>query len=342
MNKVRVLFLLLILCFSAKAEMPSVENFGWTPPQNHNYSYSPSPDLPINSLFEGEEDQLSRESDSYLPYRQLYLTLKKRGELTSEELSSGRLSSLNQGSVGSCVGFSTTIALDVTACYNERLRSSLRQESKFRFNPDAIYAIGRQNNLGRWDGSTGQWSMKGITDIGTLHRRVYDNGVNLVNTKRTDGRTWSLSGLPSGFKEAASERKVISFERVKDTKQAKELLKNGYVIVICAQASYPHSRDSLGFSRRTGRAWAHAMCVLSYRDASTGREGFLIQNSWGDTWNGGAIWPNDMPRGSFWVTPKDLQFHLDQQDSWAIGEYDGFPKRSIKWREAFTFTIEEK
>lgn len=236
--------------------------------------------------------------------------------------------------VHNCVGYSTTQALDVLSAVNVYHRPNLGQMWNVRFNPDATYGIGRQKNLGSWDGSTGAWSIEGISNLGTLHRLKYDK-FDLTNTEPPQGRVWARDGMPADLLVFATDHKVTASAQVNTTEEAKAALQNGYTIIVCAQASYESKRDQQGFSRRTGDAWAHAMAVVAYRGPASGKEGFLIWNSWGDDWNSGGVYPDDQPEGSFWVTPEDLKFHLNQGDSWAIAGYDGFKQRNITWEEVF-------
>lgn len=313
-----------------------VKNFGWVPKEVR---------LELSTKSSLITDQNSLDSlpvtgnDAYL-WRYLYSSLKKTNKLSQMELESGRLSSLNQGNVGSCVGYASCICLDIAMGVSSEIKKSNNEEFIFRCNPDVVYAIGRSENRGRWDGSRGVWSVAGLSKYGSLHIKQYD-GFSLLSTKPEDGRNWSAQGLPSSFLKFAEEHKLISYEQVKSIEQAKKAIQNGYPILICAQASYAMKRDSTGFARRTGDDWAHAMAVVGYRskDSGTARgnlEGFLIQNSWGNSWQNGGIYPTDMPRGSFWVKPNDLLFHLNQGDSYAISRYTGFERQILTWEEVFS------
>lgn len=238
--------------------------------------------------------------------------------------------------VSNCVGYATTQALNVLMATNSIHRSSLQQIWKFKGNPDAIYGIGRYDNRGSWDGSVGAWSVQNLKKYGSLHSKDY--GVfDLTITKPEDGRKWAKVGITAEMLKIAADHKLLNFMRVSSVSEAKALLQNGYPFIICAQASYPSKRDKDGFAPRTGRAWAHALMVVSYRGPDSGREGFLIWNSWADNWIKGGVYPEDMPRGSFWVTPEDMLFHLKQKDSWALSGYEGFKEREINWIEAFSF-----
>lgn len=78
----------------------------------------------------------------------------------------------------------------------------------------------------------------------------------------------------------------------------------------------------------------NCMAATAYRGPPSGKEGFLIQNSWQKEWIGGPTWPDDQPEGSFWATPKEIQDALSQGDSWLIGDVSGFKKRELTWGEA--------
>lgn len=330
--------LLLILPLEALATppvTPEIANYGWI--QNKEAAEKFSKSLPskykdqLNRLTKSNDD----ESTAY-PYRFLFEALEKTDQLSSEEKESKRLSALNQGDVGSCVGYSTSQALDVLMATDIFARHE-QEEWVRRVNADAIYGIGRLGNLGTWDGSTGAWSVDGISKVGTLHRLLYGDSKEFDLTKLNpkEGRQWARAGVDKTLLKYASDHKVIGCTSVETISQAKAALQNQYPLIVCAQASYAMIRDDKGFSRRTGKAWSHAMAVIAYRGPNTGREGYLIWNSWGDTWNSGGYFPEDMPMGSFWVSPEDLRFHLDQGDSWVIAGYEGFKASVLDWVDVF-------
>ena len=312
-----------------------IRNFGWVPQDLNPVSITKSESITTSNNL---DSMPVTGEDAYL-WRFLYSSLKKTSQLSQMEIESGRLSSLNQGNVGSCVGYASTICLDIAMGVSAEIKKSHKEEFIFRCNPDVVYAIGRADNKGSWDGSRGIWSVSGLSKLGSLHKKEYE-GFSLLSTQPADGRKWSASGLPGSFLKVAADHKLISFEKVTSIEQAKKAIQNGYPILTCAQASYTMKRDSTGFATRTGNKWAHAMAVVGYRTKGSGQtrgnlEGFLIQNSWGDTWQNGGIYPTDMPRGSFWVKPEDLLYHLKQADSYAISRYTGFERQILTWEEVF-------
>lgn len=252
-----------------------------------------------------------------------------------------RVQGMNQGQLGSCVGFGTAHALEIIGAADIVHR---RQREAWVTRPSGggLYALGRTHarQLGSWEGSTGSWSVSAMQEVGTLWLKPYGS-VDLTRYDIGIIKRWQQSGVPRELIEAAKEHPVVGCYLLKNTAELKALLQNGYAAIICSQSSYSSQSDRMGFCRRTGREWAHCMAVVSYRGPSSGREGFLVQNSWGDYIKGG-IWPEDQPVGSFWATPADVQFSLDQGDSWAIGDVKGFPAKELTWKEALSVGGNEK
>lgn len=329
MIKLLRLLPLLLCCLTAQAAEPKIANFGYTKPKQQVQ-------LPNETVYRNQIQELVKYADEQdsLNYKFLYKALKDAKLLSEKELETGRLSSLNQGQVGSCVGYGTTHALEITAAANVEHRKQLREIWAARANPDAIYGLGRYEHRGNWDGSNGSWSVEALAKYGSLHRLVYGDH-DLRNTVPTDGRRWAAQGLPEELLKAAGDHKAIACVQIKSVEEAKAALQNAYGIIICGQGSFSSHRDELGFIKRTGTAWAHCMAISSYRGDKSGKEGFLLQNSWGDTWVNGPLYPPDMPHGSGWITAEDLAFYIKQGDTFAIAGYEGFKKRTLNWDEVF-------
>ena len=52
-----------------------------------------------------------------------------------------------------------------------------------------------------------------------------------------------------------------------------------------------------------------------------------IENSWGsDLWSNQ---PDGAPPGGFWVSERDINRILGQDDSWAFSQFDGFPAQKL-------------
>lgn len=337
----RIVLILLLLCGQAWGQVTSTEadsgvtvyDFGW----------------------QHEPEETERVAESLAFYAAQVNSLPYNDELTSlnyaflaRAMGVKTLPTLDQGNVGACVGFATSRAAGITAAADIFHRRESEQWVA-DFSPEALYAIGRQvaGQLGLWDGSTGAWSVEGLQKIGTLHQLEYGD-VNLLKYDTSRAKLWAARGIPSDLLPIAGEHRFLAAALVDTVEKAKASLQNGYPLITCSMISYGRQRDADGFMRASGKNWAHAMCVAAYRTRGppSGREGFLILNSWradshSSGWVTGPIWPKEdaeypQPIGSFWVTPEDLLKHLQYRDTWAISGYQGFTRKEISWEEVFS------
>lgn len=242
----------------------------------------------------------------------------------------------DQGNFGSCVGFAGARALTGSYCVQVCLGGS-GEKFESAFSPMAVYGMSRQisGTLGGWQGSTGAWACRAMREWGTLLQKRYDHH-DLSKYDISLLRRWQRQGLPDYLIEISKEHPCLATTRVKSVEEAKALLQNGYGILTCSLESYGSGkRDGLGFAQNDGRnAWAHAMYVGGYRGPPSGREGFLIINSWGQNFGSGPKWPEDQPDGSFWVTVGSFRQHIKAGDTWAVGDIEGFRERALLLREA--------
>lgn len=311
---------------------PAVVNYGWVPPSPEERA------LAQDNVYTQQLRELVKYNDDSdaLIYRYYYKVKEKYGLLTELEKTSGRLASLDQGQTGSCCAFAATRALQITAACDILLRHE-QEVFKVDFSPNAIYGIIRLDNLGRWDGANGTMIVDGLRKYGSLHSMTYGQ-YDLSTATDKDARRWAAVGLPKELIEEAKKHQIIACAPVNNVEEVKAALLNGYGVVVCSGISYSSKRSSDGFSERTPEGWRHALSVVSYRSKASGREGFLIQNSWSGpegTWIGGPIYPEDMCFGSFWASPENLALQLKERDSYAIAGYNGFKRRDLKWDEIF-------
>ncbi len=248
-------------------------------------------------------------------------------------LNQPKLHPLDQGQLGACVGFAAAQSIDVVAAADIVHR---RQREVFlsRASGGALYALGRTNarQLGNWEGSSGAWQVEAMQEDGTLWQQAYGE-YDLTKYDIPLIKRWQQSGIPPVLIDKSKEHPVRGCHLIKNTSELKALLQNGYPCLSCASQSFGSKRDALGFSKGTKPGWSHAMAVISYRGKASGREGFLIWNSWDPQWISGPEWPSDMPLGSFWVSEQDMQARIDDGDSWGIGDLVGFKKRNLNWAE---------
>lgn len=87
----------------------------------------------------------------------------------------------------------------------------------------------------------------------------------------------------------------------------KDLLYNGYGVVLMTNVGFPNTRDSSGLSY-PDRIWYHCFSIIGYDDSKIEYPEcvYLIANSWGDWNSGGEPSWGPIPSGSFLVTESHL------------------------------------
>ncbi len=161
------------------------------------------------------------------------------------------------------------------------------------------------------------------------------NPAAFLNSKALGSHSNTATNAPAQPMDTdAAIDQIYSKEVTPSPDEVKAALQNGYGIILCSDVGYNNTRDRLAFLKRQG-SWSHCMACLGWRPASSGREGFLIAQSWGNDWANGPIYPSDCIYGGFWITPDDLKAHLRSEDCYAIAGFEGFKKRNLKWDEIF-------
>lgn len=105
--------------------------------------------------------------------------------------------------------------------------------------------------------------------------------------------------------------KTISFIGGDDDSRmgrVKDLLFNGYGVLLMTNVGFPNTRDSTGISY-PDRIWYHTFSIIGYDDTRIEYPEcvYLIANSWGDWNNGGEPSWGPIPPGSFLVTESHLK-----------------------------------
>lgn len=116
---------------------------------------------------------------------------------------------------------------------------------------------------------------------------------------------------------------VYSNSPSETTSSIKDLVYNGYGVIIMTNVGFSNKRDSTGLSF-PDRIWYHTFSIIGYDDRKVDYDDcvFLLSNSWGK-WNSGgeATW-GKIPDGSFLVTEYHLQcmLNLYRTDKWGCRE----------------------
>jgi hypothetical protein len=256
----------------------------------------------------------------------------------------------NQGNAGTCVGnawaMGSWIGQSVSWAAGE-LPAPPKMVSV-----EAVYGGSRTfgrlppvlSGAGYSDGSYGaaaaRWvagRCKDPTVGGILYREKYGN-VDLSHYSIPLCREWGNSGPPLELARLAHEHTATAVALINDYGSLIASLESGFPVAICSNVGYAATnvRDSMGYLPRGGQ-WNHAMVAVACRHAATsGRDGVLILNSWGNFCSG-PKWPPDQPDGSFWISKADATSMIAQSDSFAIGSVGGFKYRDLhngNWMEA--------
>lgn len=192
----------------------------------------------------------------------------------------------------------------------------------------------RGRTTGSWsDGSYGGAAAKWVRDWGVTFRLQYpeqDGGHNLLEYQGSLAKNWGFYGNGGEgdngvFDKVAKRHPMRHVALVKTFEEAAAAINSGYPVAVCSGAGFSSRRDEQGFSNRQG-SWSHCMSFVATR---FDRPGLLCQNSWGDKWVSGPVWPPDQPAGSFWVDAKTVTAMLQGNDSFCVGGVEGFRFREL-------------
>jgi hypothetical protein len=241
----------------------------------------------------------------------------------------------SQGTVGSCVGWGASLAVDLTSACDivyrrepEVWRGRTIESSLYGFS--RVEARGKTVNNGG-DGSTGFHAAKAIREFGCLHYGVEYGSVVIAESGKQDrDRAWGRNGVPNELEPYAKERRCSEVTLAVDFEQAAAAIQNGYPVVVCSGQGFSMSRDADGFCK-PGGTWWHCMVFAAVRWGK--RPGLLCLNSWGDSNTVGKHYPENMPTAvrncSFYVDAEVCTRMLSGRDSYVYAGYSGFKRTQI-------------
>lgn len=157
---------------------------------------------------------------------------------------------------------------------------------------------------------------------------------DVVNWSGKVDDDWGYSGSPSQFKELGKKNLVLTVAQVKTTDDLVAALNSGYPATDASNAGFSMSPGVQGTShpvrlnRRSG-IWQHQTCITDYFDHPELGLLFHYDNSWGPTAHPKPAIENDSPIGGFWITKQDMQYILDQKETFVFSDQIGFPERRI-------------
>lgn len=234
--------------------------------------------------------------------------------------------------VHNCVSFGFALCIETLMAVEITLHNEPEEWPDKEIATEWIYGTSRVlvggGRLGNSDGSLGSWASKAVREHGTLLRKKYGS-YNLSTYSGSKAKSWGYRGLPSNQLEPiADEHPVKTTSLITSYDQAVDSIFNGYPVAVCSNQGFSSTRDSEGFARASG-SWAHCMAFVSMDDESN-RPGLLCVNSWGPSWIRGPKRHNQ-PEGSFWVDAQVADRMLRQQDSYALSNFEGYPRRELNY-----------
>lgn len=252
------------------------------------------------------------------------LVIKARGE---------HLPTLDQGSVGSCVGHGWATAINYLIAIQASLNRGPPIDPSVIIAPEVIYGGSRVNaNGGRsrllGDGSNGSWAARFVTSDGVAARGKYGE-YDVSKYSETNCRTLGRLGIKGELLAECKKNPVGSTALISNADEAEKAIRNGYPISICSNVGFAgqSSRDANGFLRESIKPWAHCMACLG---VTKDGKAFFIMNSWGENWVKGPTGPGEPPAGGFWIDRPTMDKMMGQGDSYAVSDARGFPRKTIK------------
>lgn len=233
--------------------------------------------------------------------------------------------------IGSCVGWGWALSCDMLAACDIHLRAE-RESWGGRVLEASVYAFSRVEArggkpAGNSDGSYGGAAAKAVTKYGTLHYGVDYGGQKFTDNSGTREKNWGNTGVPDALEPYAAKRKVSSVAMVRAFEEAAKAIQNGYPVAVCSMQGFSMTlRD--GYLSPMGQ-WAHCMMFAAVKWKPY--PALLCVNSWADCYTGTVdkSLPVQFQRTSGWVRAETCTRMLQQDDSFALSGYDGFPAQTL-------------
>jgi len=248
-------------------------------------------------------------------YRFLNIVLKQRNEIWRPQYQK----------FGTCVGQGAKVALDTLAAVR-----SITQFSNFkgRYSVAGCYAgsrveVGKQP--GAWEGSVGAWVVEFLQKWGGLTLSSINLPEDSLDPDENLAMEWTKSGqgIPAFEETLAKENPVSDVAAITSYDEAAHAINNLSPVIIGNTYIPSGKRDANGFSP-ISKMGGHFTLFWAVR---TDRPGLLYQQSWGETWGSGPTYPNDMPAGSCWLTPSNVNKMIKDGECYALVDILGLAPR---------------
>jgi hypothetical protein len=236
---------------------------------------------------------------------------------------------MQQGNLGSCVGFGTCRAIEYT---NLQEIVAGDPETFKLLSRTVTYAGSRveigKGQLGRGDGSIGAWAAKFSTEYGCLDQGIYE-GYDLSKYDIPLAREWGLRGIPDKLETYIKQHKITNTTLIGNIDEARKALSQGYGICVCSSQGFTTTRDKSGICYPKG-SWAHCMMCSGYTWIGSDLY-FFIENSWGEYMGKSNPAPMGANLATFLCKGDTFSRMLGARDSFAFSGLNGFMRRKIVW-----------
>lgn len=253
--------------------------------------------------------------------------------------------------IGDCVGW----AAELCCTLNTAVEIACEGKPwlwKGPYATEPIYGGSRVEARGRdnysWsDGSTGAWAAAWVTQFGALRRLDYSMATgqashDLTTYDSDKAKQWGYYGCggkdDKGLLDMVAQEwpvgEALLVNQVQDVRRA---LLSGYPVLVCSNQGFTQTRDEEGFCKPRGE-WAHAMVICGYYVSETGREGYILANSWGKSNKGPCPYSDKK-------AIQDCTFAADADvvdgmlkmwnDSWIFTGVNGLEKRKLNWLDGW-------
>jgi hypothetical protein len=238
----------------------------------------------------------------------------------------------DQGSIGSCVSFGSSRAMEQTLANEIAFGGGAFEYHDF--SEEVIYAGSRVTigggQLRGEDGSLGAWAAKFATQDGGLPKAVYGK-YDLTGYSQSRCRSWGNAGVPADLMPEVKKYPTGDAALVQTWADAKKALAQGYMIAECSDVLFGQQRDANGVAQPSRQRGGHCQCLDGYCVIG-GKEYGHVTNSWGANYHKGPTGPGSPNSAGYWADAKVVARMLAQGDSWAFSGVKGFPaKKPLDW-----------
>lgn len=190
--------------------------------------------------------------------------------------------------------------------------------------------IGGSKIKSRRDGACVSWAGDWVQQYGVLLRQKYGD-IDLTTYNPSLARQWGSRyvGVPDSLEAIAKEHPVKTIKVTTSWSEARDLIFNGYPVVIGSTIGFNSKSDSDGFLS-PGPTWWHALLLAGIDDKSK-RPGGLILNWWAPSWTSGPKHKLGTPTSAFWADADVIDNMLSQGDSIALSNYVGYKRQPLNY-----------